>query len=408
MGPRYLPARPPTSATPTMPPRRRHPTSRLRIVSALGCRTRLGCGSFRRLRRATAETCLGTHRGLLHEAARARPGTSVSFRIAVITGHRRDMSTARTELHTIARWAETHHGVITRSRALELGWSRARWYRAIDRGEIEPVHPGVARLHGTPRTRFQAIHAAVVAAGPDALASHRSAAALWGIERPAADPIDVIVRRDRTRLVLDGVEIHRPTDRVDLRPSFRHATSSCNLLRTLVDLGAVIGSVDDAVSEAITSGAVTPAVLEYLLARHARPGRAGVVALRRALAGWPLDGAPADSELEIRMAKLLQRHRLPAATFHAEVAGFEVDFLVDGTPVILECDGWDHHGRTREQFEWDRERDLVLGTAGYVVHHFTWRQVTRRGRWVADRIRSLIGTWAPGALEVSAATCRGG
>jgi hypothetical protein len=46
---------------------------------------------------------------------------------------------------------------------------------------------------------------------------------------------------------------------------------------------------------------------------------------------------------------------------------------------------WDHHGRTRQQFERDRGRDLLLGSAGYVVFHFTWRQITRRAGWTAER-----------------------
>jgi very-short-patch-repair endonuclease len=181
----------------------------------------------------------------------------------------------------------------------------------------------------------------------------------------------------------------------------RSHTPSTNLLRTLIDLGAVSGDVDAAVSAAITSGAVTPAVLEYLLARHARRGRDGTTALRRALRAWPLCGKPADSELELRMARLLADHHLPPATFHVRLAGFEVDFLVDGTPVVLECDGWDHHGRTREQFERDRERDVILGAAGYVVFHFTWGQVTRRAGWTAQRIRQLVERWSSPATDRS-------
>ena len=62
--------------------------------------------------------------------------------------------------------------------------------------------------------------------------------------------------------------------------------------------------------------------------------------------------------------------------------------------MVLECDGWDHHGRTCEQFERDRERDVILGAAGYVVFHFTWGQVTRRAGWTAERIRQLIERWS--------------
>lgn len=39
------------------------------------------------------------------------------------------------------------------------------------------------------------------------------------------------------------------------------------------------------------------------------------------------------------------------------VASFEVDFLVCGTRVVIECDGHQVHGLDREQFEFDRIRD---------------------------------------------------
>jgi very-short-patch-repair endonuclease len=306
------------------------------------------------------------------------------------------------QLRHLEPWAARHHGLITHRAALDIGLSPSAWYRATRSGELDVVHPGVARLRGAPRTQVQQIHAAVLTAGSTGMASHRSAAVLWGVERPDHDPVDIVVDRCVTRLDLDGVVVHRPTDRLDMRLSFRHTTRCTNLLRTLVDLGAVFepgdDGVADAVSQAITSGVVTPTVLARLLDRHARPGRHGTAALRRALEAWPLQGKPADSELEVRTARLLRDHRLPPATFHARVAGFEVDFLVDDSAVVLECDGWDFHSRTREQVEWHTERDQILGAHGYVVFHFTWRQVTRRSAATARRIRQLLHQWAPHVL----------
>jgi very-short-patch-repair endonuclease len=305
------------------------------------------------------------------------------------------------DLRRIDEWGTRHHGVITRRVAMSLGLTSSAWYRAIERGHLQPIHPGVARLIGTESTPEQRIHAAVLAAGRSTVASHRSAAVLWGIDRPDHDPVDIIVPRHRTRLQLDGVVVHRPTDRDDMSTSMRSLTPCTNLLRTLIDLGAVVPSVHDVVSSAITSGVVTPSVLEHLLDRHARQGRAGAGPLRQALRSWPIAGKPADSELEVRMARLLRRHRLPPATFHPIIAGFEVDFLVDGSNLVLECDGWDHHGRTKEQFDWHTERDQLLGVEGYVVHHFTWRQITRRSAQTAQRIRQLLATWSPDVLAPS-------
>ena len=60
--------------------------------------------------------------------------------------------------------------------------------------------------------------------------------------------------------------------------------------------------------------------------------------------------------------------------------------------VVLECDGWDTHGRDRRQFERDRARDATLIAAGWVVLRFTWIQITRRPAWVASIIRRTVVT----------------
>lgn len=72
-------------------------------------------------------------------------------------------------------YAEAHHGLVTRRAVEDSGISRAGWYRAVADRRYEALHPGVARLRGTARTREQSIAAAVLAV-PRSLASHRSAA----------------------------------------------------------------------------------------------------------------------------------------------------------------------------------------------------------------------------------------
>jgi len=105
---------------------------------------------------------------------------------------------------------------------------------------------------------------------------------------------------------------------------------------------------------------------------------------------------PPDSLLESKMAELVTAYRLPKVEFHAMVEGYEVDFLVAGTCVILECDGWGSHGLNRDQFEFDRVRGDDLLAAGYVVSRFTWRQLTNGPASVAARIQAVVGKWAKG------------
>lgn len=305
------------------------------------------------------------------------------------------------DLRLLEPFALGHHGVITSAAAEAVGVSPDAWYRAVRRGQVEGLFPGVARIVGSPVTREQRIAAAVLAAGPTAMASHRSATHLWGVPRSAFDPIDVIVARRSVSARLPGVVVHHPRDLAELRPVIRAGIPTTTPMRAVLDLGAVdrLRAVADAVSHLVTSKAVSPQTLVAFLQRHQGRGRSGTVALRRALAEWMIDAEMADSTLETRVARLLRRHRLPTAAFHATVAGYEVDFLIDGTRIVLECDGHASHGLDRDQFEFDRVRDAEITAAGYLVVHVTWNTVVRHPRRVAERLAAVIRQWSPDALR---------
>jgi very-short-patch-repair endonuclease len=289
------------------------------------------------------------------------------------------------------RWATDHHGLISRD---ACGVSRSRWHRAVATGLVEPLHPGLARLPGTARSREQAIMAAVLAAGPGAMASHRSAAHLWGIERPTGDPIDIIMPGRRRQPRVAGVVVHRPSDRGRLTPQRRDGIPCTNILRTLLDLGAVDRSSVAAALRTSLSARLTPIeAVEVVLHEHARPGRAGVRALRSAVIEASLDRKPVDSVLEPAMHRLAARHRLPSLEFHPRLEGWEVDFRIVGTAILLECDGWTSHGLDRKQFERDRVKDDDLRGAGWIVHRFTYRVVVERPGDTARRIRRAIDRW---------------
>ena len=302
-------------------------------------------------------------------------------------------------LEDVDRYARAHHGIITLEAS---GLSRSAWYRAIRAGTIEQIHPFVARLHGTPDTPEQRIAAALAAVGERAVASHRSAARLWGVPRPDDDPVDVIVLGRRRSVALDGVVVHEPTDRRRLTPQRPAGLRCTNILRTLVDLGAVDrAAVHDAVGHALSSELASLSAIQRTVIEHSRQGRSGVVALREALADWTIDAKPADSVLEIAMRRLVDRYRLPPVTFHPIIDGHEVDFLVTGTPVILECDGWLTHGLDAAQFERDRVRDSELTASGWIIVRFTYRQVVHNPKATADRFRQTIDRWSSTAAPSS-------
>jgi very-short-patch-repair endonuclease len=257
-------------------------------------------------------------------------------------------------------------------------------------------------MAGAAITRTQTIHAAVLAAGPGAMASHRSAAALWGIPRPEDENVDVLLPKRSRQATVAGAEVHRPRDLLDLNPSRRQHVPCTNILRTLCDVGALDpGAVPGAVGHVVATQLASPAALQAAIRRHGRRGRPGVPALRDALDDWVLDGKPVDSVLEPAMRTLLADNGLPAAEFHPIIGGYEVDFRIIDSVIILECDGWSTHGLDKVQFERDRARDADLAALGYVVLRFTYRGIVRRARKEARRIRRNVERWAPHLLTAA-------
>ena len=268
------------------------------------------------------------------------------------------------------------------------------------------MHDGVARLPGSADTPEQHIIAGVLAAGSGAIASHRSAAHLHGVPGIgdcASSIVDVIVpaRVDRspgTRAVnavgLQGVHVHRPRDMRRLHKHRIAGIPCTNILRTLLDLGAVAPeAVHGAVGHALANELANLSAIETALQQHARRGRHGVTALRSALDDWAVDGKPADSVLEPAMRRLVSRYGLPPVEFHPIVGGREVDFRVVGTPIVIECDGWAYHGRSRHNFERDRAMDAEFAARGWIVVRFTYRRITGRPGEVARVIARTIARW---------------
>jgi hypothetical protein len=187
-------------------------------------------------------------------------------------------------LRDVHAFTRTHHGLIDVRTAAALGMSVSAWYRSIESGVLEFVHPGVTRVAGTPVTTEQRILAAVWACGPGAMSSHRSSASVWGVRRPPDDPVDVIVPARSRSARIDGVVVHHPRDLVDLRPVLRRGIPTSASMRMLLDLGAVDRSgVAPALTEVLRSRVVSHRTIVAFLEAHRRRGRHGVCALARAL-----------------------------------------------------------------------------------------------------------------------------
>ena len=264
----------------------------------------------------------------------------------------------------------------------------------LGRGSLLPLHRGVYAVGHRSLTRHGSWLAAVLAAGPGAVLSHREAAALHSL-RPSNRPaVDVTVAAQRR---VPGLQVHRvrALDAMDLTVVDGIAVTS--LARTLVDLAGVLPSAAllKALEEAERSNRLDVRAIEGTLARTRQRHGAGHAGMRAALAELRAVGATVTrSVLEDRFLALLDAHGLPRPSTNALVNGIEVDALWRRECVVVELDGWAFH-RTTRAFQRDRERSNELMLAGYAVLRFTHDDIVRRAADVAVRVERALYALTP-------------
>ncbi len=239
--------------------------------------------------------------------------------------------------------------------------------------------------------------AAVLAGGPGALLSHGAGGALLGLGGPWAGPIDVTVPRGsrrgpaaaRARSAAAGVAFHQPRSFDPRDRSVRDGISVTTVERTLLDLAEVLDreQLRRALEEADRLKLLDLAALHSLLARS--PGRHGLRPLRTLLSQTWDPIKVTRSELEDAFRDLCDRAGLPPPLTNAQVAGLEVDAFWPAHNLVVELDGYEYH-RTTAAFERDRQRDVKLTLAGFIVLRFTYRQVTMNPAGTAAAIRSML------------------
>jgi very-short-patch-repair endonuclease len=221
----------------------------------------------------------------------------------------------------------------------------------------------------------------------DAVLSHRSAAAVWGVVPPDAAAVHVTVTghpRPRPGITLHRVASLHPAD-VRTRSNLRLTSPA----RTLIDFAAQAGGeeLDQAFGEARAKRLVTDSALEAAL-RRAPANHPGAAIVRRRLHGDP-GSTYTRSKAERRVRRLMRAAELPQPLVGVPLNGFTVDFLWPDQRLILEVDGHGTHG-DRLAFERDRRRDQVHVAAGYTVIRVTWHQLCEESMAVVARIAQAL------------------
>jgi AbiEi antitoxin C-terminal domain/Protein of unknown function (DUF559) len=279
------------------------------------------------------------------------------------------MSDRHEDIRSKRAWelAGRQHGVVARRQLLALGYSARGIEHRLARGRLHVVMRGVYTVGWPALTRERRWTAAVLACGEEAMLSHRSAAAMWGLATESPGRIDVTVRR-HTELRRSGLRVHR-------RPALRRedvarregipVTTPC---RTLIDLATELGltAVERAVNEADKRDLVDPETLRLYL--DGNPGEPGVRILRRLLDRRTF--RLSDSDLEIFFRPIAAAAGLPPPLTKQVVNGWEVDFYWPDLGLVVETDGLRYH-RTPSAQARDARRDRTHALAGMTPLRFT-------------------------------------
>jgi very-short-patch-repair endonuclease len=232
--------------------------------------------------------------------------------------------------------------------------------------------------------------AAVLACGTDAVLSHHSAAALWGIRDHTRAIIDVTTKgRGRSEGQICRHHAKLQSDEVTTHEAIPVTT----VPRTIFDLAAVAPqAVEPALRQAEYLRLYDPLSLGDLLRRY--PGHRGNLAVRAALDRLHETPGRTRSAFEDRFLAFLDHHGLPRPHFNAWLSlgsdRFQVDCLWPDRRLIVELDGWSAHG-TRAAFRSDKARDRKLAVAGYTTTRIPWSALEDEPAAIASDLRQLLG-----------------
>jgi very-short-patch-repair endonuclease len=291
----------------------------------------------------------------------------------------------------IRRFAAAHYGLVDRPTALTFGMTDRMIERKVEAGIWKIVHAGVYYLNVTPRTWSTDVLAAVLAAGPLALASHRTASRLWEVDGVGGRVIEVTVPHD-DRPIPEGVLVHRT--RRELTADEVKGIPVTTPERMLHDLAAILSPLplEKAYMSSLHMRLTTPdKVVEQLRLQGGR-GVRGTPKLRRIV---PLaDEGRTASGSEVELRSLIRRAPVPSPIHQFRISlptgsNAYPDFSWPDRLKIVEVDGFDSHS-TPEQIHDDLIRQNMLMDLGWEMRRFTGRRIRREPQTVIEEITRFV------------------
>jgi very-short-patch-repair endonuclease len=288
----------------------------------------------------------------------------------------------------IDQLARRQLGLASTHQLEELGFGRRSRARAVASGRLVRFRRGVYLMAGRQPTWETAVMAAVLAAGTPTVASHLTAARVWGLEPDRqAGPPGAIHLTAPSDIRIAGVVAHVR----DLPPAHRvrrGAIPVTSVARTLIDLSECFDAerLGRCTDEALRRRMVTLDGLRRLYAVSRGPGRRRLAAIRQVLNERIPGFDPGANDWERAMDDLWDSLELPTAARQHEIRcgnrTYRVDRAIIELRLAVEWVGTEYHGQVG-RFRRDRKRISDLALAGWDVIEVT-------ADWTAERVKRTV------------------
>lgn len=293
----------------------------------------------------------------------------------------------------LARLAAHQTGLATRSDLRAVGLTDEAIDVRLDSGLLVPTHRGVLRHAAVPFTDRTRLHAAVLSCGRDAVASHRSAAALHGFDVRRARPEVTVLRTALPRA--HDVLVHRTKvlEPVDITSVSRIPCTTT--ARTAFDLGGVLPweRYEHVLQVAVIGKLLDPVDLVAVLDRIGGRGKPGTAKLRAFLRACVPDERLA-SLLELLVLEVVRECGMEPPVLQHELVCVDgrkvvLDMAWPGRMKTIEANGHRWHA-TRAQLDRDEARRRSIRASGWDHDAYTWSDVhEHRQRTKAEILRTL-------------------
>lgn len=283
----------------------------------------------------------------------------------------------------LAEWANSHFAVIETAQLEAMGLSTAAISKRVAAGRLHRRFKGVYSIGHEVLTQEGRWLAAVLASGPTAALSHRSAAHHLGLIDESPGWFVEVTANTRGRRPQQGIRLYETTRLVAQFTTYKGIRTT-TAARTIADLAAVS-------SQRVVEKAIGRAEIKRLLTAKdlldAARYRKGAPMIRKIM-GDPTT-VETRSPMEDDFLELVARVGLSAPRANEKVVGEKVDFLWEVQKLIVETDGDEAH-LARSARHRDRKRDAKLIAAGYTVLRFGHEQVVGRPHEVIAAIRAAL------------------